>query len=584
MTPPPVLDAVTYQVLQSRLSGIVGEMQDNIFRTGYSTIIRESQDASCMILDASGDVIGEHVVLPLHVTCLPEIVRAIRARFDDIATGDAYITNHPYLGGVPHSMDMAVVAPVFYGDRLVAFCGSIAHKSDLGGVVAGTANGSAREIFQEGIQYPPVRLVRAGRTCTDVEAILRANSRTPELVLGDIRGQIGVARLGERRLIETIDRYGLANALEAFARKQDITERQIRDALARWPDGTHEASSELEIDDGTRRGVRFHVRVEKKGDRIVFDFSGCDDNVTEPINIRPPLVRGCIAYALIATIDPTLANNGGVSRVVETRFRPGSIVDPAFPAPTNSYMPSTLAVTEACLEALSRFAPERRMARVGGFGAMTLGGARPDGSRFVQYELAGSAYGGRAVSDGPSGIAVLLSNARSASIEILESEFPTRVRRFELILDSGGAGEYRGGLAARREVDVLIADVQLSFRGHGHRVTAAGRDGGDDGKPASVTVNPGTAGERAHPARFSGVRLAAGDRIRFERGGGGGLGDPRRRPFERIVDDVLDGYVSFDAAVGDYGIDAARLDAALLAREATPTPAAAFRNSSGTAR
>jgi N-methylhydantoinase B len=560
------LDAVTYQVLQSRLSGIVQEMQENIFRTGYSTIVRESQDASCMILDAAGDVVGEHVVLPLHVTCLPEIVRAIVARFDDIGPGDAYITNHPYLGGVPHSMDMAVVAPVFYGDRLVAFCGSIAHKSDLGGVVAGTANGAAREIFQEGIQYPPVRLVRAGRMLPDVEAILRANSRTPDLILGDIRGQIGVARLGERRLIETIERYGLANALEAFARKQEITERQLRAALARWPDAVVEASSELEIDDGARRGVRFHVRVEKTGDRIVFDFTGCDDDVIEPINIRPPLVRGCIAYALIATIDPALSNNGGVQRVVETRFRPGSIVDPAFPAPTNSYMPSALAVTEACLEALSAFAPERRMARVGGFGAMTLGGARADGSRFVQYELAGSAYGGRAGSDGPSGIAVLLSNARSASIEILESEFPSRVRRFELIPDSGGAGEFRGGLAARREVEVLVPEVQLSFRGHGHRVAAAGRSGGADGKPASVTVNPGTPGEAAHPARFGGLRLRAGDRIRFERGGGGGLGDPQARRFERLVDDVANGYVSRASALGAYGADPARLDAAIAAR------------------
>jgi N-methylhydantoinase B len=309
--------------------------------------------------------------------------------------------------------------------------------------------------------------------------------------------------------------------------------------------------------------VRFHVRVEKTGDRIVFDFSGCDDDVTEPINIRPPLVRGCIAYALIATIDPTLSNNGGVQRVVETRFRPGSIVDPAFPAPTNSYMPSALAVTEACLEALSALAPDRRMARVGGFGAMTLGGARADGSRFVQYELAGSAYGGRNGSDGPSGIAVLLSNARSASIEILESEFPSRVRRFELIADSGGAGEFRGGLAARRDVEVLAPEVQLSFRGHGHRVTAAGRDGGADGKPASVTVNPGTPDERAHPARFSGVRLRAGDRIRFERGGGGGLGDPHARPFERVVDDVANGYVSCERAIAAYGIDAARLDTAL---------------------
>ena len=535
-------------------------MQESIFRTGYSTIIRESQDASCMILDASGDVVGEHVVLPLHVTCLPAIVRNTIARYADLAAGDAYITNHPYLGGVPHSMDMAVVAPVFAGDTLIGFCASIAHKSDLGGPVPGTANGAARDIFHEGTQYPPIRLMRAGITVADVETIVAANSRTPDLVLGDIRGQIGVARLGERRILEMIARYGLDTVIEAFAHKKDVTERQVRFAIGAWPDGVHEAESFLEVGNAARPAVRFHVRIEKTGDRLLFDLTGCDDQVDEPINIHPPLVRGCLSYALIATIDPALANNGGVARVIETRFRHGSIVDPVFPAPTNSYIPSTLAVTEACLEALSAFVPDRRIARVGGFGAMSLGGTRPDGARFVQYELAGSAYGGRTGSDGPSGIAVLLSNARSASIEIVESEFPTRVRRFELIPDSGGAGEFRGGLAARREVEVLAPEALLSFRGHGHVIAAAGRDGGAAGKPASVTLHPDTPDACAYPSRFAGVPVRAGDRILFERGGGGGLGDPHARDRAAVIADVRNGYVSRASAEHDYGIDPRMLE------------------------
>jgi N-methylhydantoinase B len=299
------------------------------------------------------------------------------------------------------------------------------------------------------------------------------------------------------------------------------------------------------------------VRIEKRAAGIAFDLTQCDDQVDEPINIHPPLVRGCIAYALIATIDPAMANNGGISRAVELRLRLGSIVHPHFPAPTNTYIPSTIALTEACLEALSGFAPHRRVARVGGFGAISLGGVRNDGSRFVQYELAGSAYGGRRGSDGPSGVAVLLSNARSASIEILESEFPTRVRRFELIEDSGGPGEFRGGLAARREVEILASTASLSFRGHGHVVAAGGRDGGADGKPASCTLHPDTPASESLPARFAGVTVRAGDRIRFERGGG--LGDPHRRPREAVVEDVRNGYVSRESALRDYGLDAGLL-------------------------
>lgn len=561
------MDPVTFQVIASRLAGIVREMQDNIFRTGYSTIVRESQDASCMILDAEGDVVGEYAILPLHVAALPEVVRATRRAFGaDIHPGDAFITNHPYIAGVTHSQDMALITPLFVDGELVAFCGSIAHKSDLGGVVPGTGYASARELFQEGIQYPPIRFVARGSTVRDVEAILRANSRTPDLVLGDLRGQLGCARLGEQRLHETFARYGTATVRAAFAHAQQVTEERVRTELARWPDGVHEAEAFVDNDGIVLdRRLRYHVRIEKRGDRILFDFTGSDDQATGPVNIRPSLARGCCYYALIATIDPELANNGGLARCVETIFRPGSILDPVFPAPVNTYMASTIALTEASLEALSGFVPDRACAGNGGVGASMISGRRADGNAFVQYELIASAYGGTRRGDGNSGTDVLLANTRSASIEIVEHEYPTRLRRYELIRDSGGAGEHRGGLSPRREYELLADDAQLTLRGGRHRWPAQGRDGGDAGRLGSCVVNPGSPEERSLPSRVSGVLLKRGDVVRIEKAGGGGLGDPRRRAFERIVDDVLDRQVSREAALSAYGADAARLDAALSA-------------------
>ena len=559
------IDPVTFQVIRSRLDGIVQEMQESIFRTGYSTIIRESQDASCMLLDAEGSVVGEHVVLPLHVSALPEVVRAVRAAFaDDIHPGDAFITNHPYIAGVTHSMDMAVVTPVFHQGRLVAFCGSIAHKSDLGGVVPGTSYGSARELFQEGIQYPPVRFVAAGDYQRDIEAILRANSRTPDLVVGDIRGQIGVSRLGERRVGELFEKYGANAVLAAFTHMQDVTESRIRSVLASWPDGTFEAASTVDTD-GVRADtpIRYHVQIEKNGDRIHFDFTGSDDQAHGPVNIGPALARGCAYYALIAMVDPSLPNNAGVARVVESTFRKGSVLDPHFPAPCCTYMAATTAITEAMLVALSNFAPLRRMAGNGGVGGISITGKRPGGGAFVQYESIGSAYGGRATSDGVSGIAVLLSNTRCAPVEILESEYPTRVRRFELVRDSGGPGRYRGGLSPRRVWEILIDDAQLTLRGGKHDAPAAGIDGGADGALGSLVLNAGTPNERRLSSRFSDVKLMAGDLLTLEKAGGAGLGDPRERPFESVVADVIDGYVSREAAIARYGLDAARLDAAL---------------------
>ncbi len=555
------MDPITAQVIQNRLSGIVQEMQTNIFRTGYSTIVRESQDASCMILDRDGNVVGERVILPLHVAALPEVVRAVRAVYKErIFPGDAFITNHPYISGVTHSVDMAVAVPVFVGDDLLGFCASIAHKSDLGGMIPGTGSGNARELFHEGIQFPPVKFMDRNKVVPEVEAILLANSRTPDVVLGDVRGQVGTARLGETRLHDMVARYGLDTVLEAFDYLQQITERRVRNALSKWNDGVFEAEAWVDNDGiDLERQIRYHVRIEKRGDRILFDFSESTDQALGPLNVRPPLVRGCCYYAVIAMIDPELANNGGLARVVETKFRKGSVLDPLFPAPTNSYMASATAVTEAVLQAMNGLVPEKKMSGTGGIGGISIGGSRGDGGFFVQYEIIGSAYGARCDRDGVSGVSVLLNNAKTAPIEILETEFPVRVNCFQLVTDSGGAGQYRGGLGVRREYDILCDRAQLTLRGGKHTRSAFGVDGGEPGKTGACVVNPGTSRERFLPSLFGGYPLEKGDRVRLDKAGGGGMGDPNGRAWQSLVEDVLDGYVSSEAAALHYGANLGEL-------------------------
>ncbi len=558
------IDPITFQVIISRLNGIVAEMTDAVFRTGYSVIVRESNDASCTLVDINGNAVSEFVAMPTHVPCTTSIVRAIRREFDDIAPGDAYITNDPYDAGVPHSMDMAAVTPIFHGDRLIAFCSSIAHKSDLGGVVPGTSYGLARELFQEGTQYPPVRYMRGGEVDRDIESILRANSRTPDLVLGDLRGQIGSARMGERRVADLIARYGLDAVVGTFEHKQIVTERRVRAAIAKWPDGVHEAEATIDNDGiNPDRRVRFHCRIEKRGERITFDFSDCDDQAAGAINVGPALVRSCVFYAFIATIEQTLPNDGGLERVCEIVTRKGSVVDPFYPAARSAYTPTTNALSTLLLEALSRFDPSRTMAANGGAGGMSIAGKRPDGTQFNQYELIASAWGAIVGKDGSSALTVLHSNTKTAPIEIIENEFPTRLKRVELIRDCGGAGEFRGGLSARRVYQILTDDAQLALRGGIHRDPPKGELGGLPGKVGSCTLNPGAPGERALPNRFAGVHLKRDDVVWLEKAGGGGLGDPRKRPYELVLGDVLDGYVSRAAAIADYGVDPARLDASI---------------------
>src|SRR5229473_1546224 len=238
MTPAILVDAVDLEVVKASLRGIVQEMQNALFRTGFSTIIRESQDASCALMDRNGDVVAQHVVLPLHIGAFPACCAAVLKAFGDtIAEGDAFLINHPYHGGSPHAPDMAVITPVFLDGVLFGFCGSIAHKSDIGGPVPGSCSGQAREIFNEGLQLPAVRYQTRHAANADLERIIAANSRTPELVLGDIRGQLGADRLGERRLQELAAKFGKGKILACFERLLQSSKTRVRAAVAEWPDG-----------------------------------------------------------------------------------------------------------------------------------------------------------------------------------------------------------------------------------------------------------------------------------------------------------------------------------------------------------
>ena len=550
------LGVIDLEIIKASLSGIVQEMQNSLFRTGFSTIVRESQDASCAIMATNADVIAQHVVLPLHMGAFPACCGAvIKAYAGDIVEGDAYLINHPYEGGSPHAPDMAVITPIFVASELIGFCGSIAHKSDIGGPVPGSCSGQAKETFNEGLHLPAVRYFRGGQRNVEIERIIAANSRTPELVLGDIRGQLGASRLGEQRVAELIEKFGRANALASFQRLLDLAEEKMRTAISEWVDGRFEAERFID-DDGIElnKPVRVHVVVEKKGDTIRFDFSGSADQTKGPANVRPPLVRAAVGYALISLVDPLTFINSGIMRSYEITTREGSVLNPRFPAPVNTYNATVHAMVEALFDALSHVMPARARADGCGSRSIIIGGRSTSaGKTYVQYEIVGGGAGGRATKDGASGTSVNQSNAKIASIEIIESEFPTRVQRFELIKDSGGAGKFRGGLGIVREY-LNLADARFSIRSSKHVIAPSGAAGGGPGRTGDLTVNPGTAEENLLPTRYADYPLKEGDIFRLESPGGGGLGDPFERDPAKVLADVVQTYVSPQRAERDYGV------------------------------
>jgi N-methylhydantoinase B len=562
------VDPITLQVMQARLAGIVQEMQNSLFRTGYSTIIRESQDASCAILDDAGELVAQHVVLPLHMGAFPACAAAILRVYSaaDIHEGDAFIVNHPYLGGSPHAPDMGVLTPIFYAGDWVGFAANMAHKSDIGGTVPGSGSGNAREIFQEGLHLPPVKFMSQLRPVKEIEAMITANSRTPTPVIGDLRGQVGAARLGERRIGELMERYGKETVREATKQLSAYTENRVRQTLSSWPDGESKGESFIDHDGiDLDRPIRVHVKIEKTGERIHFDFRGCSDQTTGPANIRPPLVRAACAYCLVTLVDPLLPINQGLARVIEATFREGSVLDPRFPGAVNTYMPTALTVTEAIFRALAPLAPSKRIAGGSGSAALVLGGRDAGTNRsYVHYEIFSGGTGARSGKDGVSATAFHLSNCKTAPVEIIESEFPTRVERFEMIADSGGAGRWRGGLGFAREYRILTDEVRFSMRTDKHAIEPWGSEGGNSGGKGACIINPQTKHEKRLPSRFGDHRLSKGDLLRVERPGGGGLGDPLERPVENVFEDVRQDYVSIERARSDYAVVVERTDGELV--------------------
>jgi N-methylhydantoinase B len=550
------IDAIDLEVIKASLSGIVQEMQNSLFRTGFSTIVRESQDASCALMNAQGEVVAQHVVLPLHIGAFPACCAAVLEEFGgSIADGDAFLINHPYQGGSPHAPDICVLTPVFVERALFGFCGSIAHKGDIGGPVPGSCSGQAREIFNEGLHLPAVRYQRNFEPATDIERIIAANSRTPELVLGDIRGQLGADRLGERRLNELVAKYGKDKVASSYARLFEIGEARVRAAIAEWADGRYEAERFVD-DDGIEleKPVRIRVVAEKKGDRLHFDFSGSADQTRGPANIRPPLVQAACAYALISMIDPHMYVSSGLLRAFSITAREGSVLNPRFPAPVNTYNPTVHALVDALFAALAPIVPGKVRADGSGSRSIIIGGRSTSaGQSYVQYELLAGGGGARPSKDGASAITVNQSNARVAPIEIIESEFPTRILRFELIRDSGGPGHFRGGLGVRREY-LNLADARFSIRSMKHVIPPHGMAAGRDGRPGDIWINPDSDRAKRLPTRYADYPLKEGDIFRLDTPGGGGYGDPLERPAGQVLGDVREGFVSSTAAAREYGV------------------------------
>src|SRR5207342_1715179 len=406
----------------------------------------------------------------------------------------------------------------------VAFAGSIAHKADVGGAVPGSTSANATEMYHEGLLLPPIKIYDRGEPQRDIERIILTNSRQPELMRGDIHAQIAVTQMGAARVKELCGRFGATTVTDAFAAILKGSADQLRTAIAKLPAGESAAEGLLDNDGVVLdKPIKLAVSITIKGGIASFDFSGSDPQARGPVNLRPSMVEACVFYALIGSLGPNLHFNDGMRDVVRLTFAPRTVVNADPPAPVSNYQMVNLLLVDVILEALARFIPQRAIAHSGASSALGIAWSkgRP-GQSTMQYEIAGSAYGGGYRHDGMTATATHLSNLHTTPIEILESEFPSRIMRFDLVPDSGGAGEWRGGLAMRREYE-LLEDATVIRRFNKTRFPPKGVAGGKDGTRARFVVRVGTKDEFETPASAR-VEMHAGERFLLQSAGGGGYG------------------------------------------------------------
>jgi N-methylhydantoinase B len=547
------MDAITIQILRNKIASLVDEMHYHFYRSGYSTIIRESRDFSCVIVDRTGRLI---VAPPMffHAPVYRHLVgRILEVHGGNIQDGDVFVSNHPYEGGLPHVSDMGFVAPVFADGVIVAFAGSIAHKADVGGTVAGSTSANATELYHEGLLIPPIKIVDAGRPLPDIERLILANSRQPVLVRGDMQAQIAVTQMGAARVKEFCARFGAGIVTEAFAAILEGAAQELRAAITKLEPGEAYAEGLLDSDGVTvDQPIKLAVKITIGDGLATFDFSASDPQARGPVNLRPSMVEACVFYALIGCLGPRLAFNDGMRDVVRLIFAPRTITNAEAPAPVSNYQMVNLKLVDVILEALATFHPDRATAHAGSSSALSIAyaTARP-GQSTMQYEIMGSAYGGGMGHDGASATATHLSNLHITPIEILESEYPCRVTRFDLVPDSGGAGQWRGGLSLRRDYE-LLGDATVIRRFDKTRFPPQGVAGGSPGGRSRFVVRLGTPDE--HDTRASGrYEMKAGERFSLQSAAGGGFGDPHRRDRAAVERDISEGYVTVEAAHKDYG-------------------------------
>jgi N-methylhydantoinase B len=548
-------DPIRLAVLRYALETVAEEMHATVVRTGRSTNIKDRQDTSSAIYTADGSVVAQsEVATPVHLGTTHEVVRRLLAdgQLESLEPGDGIVMNTPYPTGPGHLNDIAVVCPVHVGTELVAIVANQAHHVDVGGFAPGSMPFGVWEIYQEGLQIPPIVGFRNYRLDEGLWPLIAANIRDPEEVRGDLEAQFAANALGARRIQELAARHGLAEILTGFEAIQDYAQRMMEAAIEAVPDGVYEFSDVVEGDGISLRDYRLHVAITVAGPTLTFDFSRTAGSAVGPINCGYASVAACVYYVMKALAGEETPANAGAFRPASIVTKPGTLLHPAFPAAVcNANIVTTQRIVDVILGALAPAIPDKIGAASSGTMHLLNFGIRRGERYLMLVETFGVGQGGLPGRDGMSAVHSHMSNTRNTPVEVLETSYPITIEEYSLVESSSGPGRWRGGLGVRRAYHLLEpTTVTLSSDRSNHPPW-----GVNGGAPASCANNYRVlaAGRRARLRSKVSFKAKAGERIVIETPGGGGYGDPSARSRGAVERDLQEGVLSAEEAEQRYG-------------------------------
>ena len=547
------IDPVTREILQNAVASAADEMALALYRTAYSTIVRDCLDYSTSLCNAEGEMIAQGVTIPLHLGSVPYAMETLFRRFgESIEPGDVFILNDPFEGGM-HIPDIFIFQPIFWENRRVAFAVSTAHHLDLGGRLPGSSACDNREIFQDGLRIPWLKLYRKGEPDEAIFAILEANIRVPDKTLGDVRAQLASCHIGERAIHNLIERYGI-ETFTAFSKNTiNYTERLVRSEIASWPDGKYTFEDYLDSDGIGGPAVPIRVAITIQDDTLTADFTETSPQVGGAINCTLSFTASVVALCVRSMMKEEIPNTYGMFRPLKIIAPEGSLVNVKMPGASSMRGVTGFRIADVVFGALAKLLPERvPAAGEGGNTLVIIGGQDKDKGAYVYYELLSGTWGARPDRDGNDGLSNPANVTSNIPIEQAESEYPIRIERYGLRRDSGGAGAFRGGLAIEREWRLLEGEAHLAIRSDRRDHLPYGLDGAGPGT-GSVNILYHKGGEKTLPTMIS-TSMQAGDRIYHRQAGGGGYGDPLQRSPQAVVRDLRNDKVSIQVAEDVYGV------------------------------